>query len=102
MQDAARHALSQYCPLFRGVADGLNLKYYPRRSTGSTGSVIVSPLSEGNPKLNSAVNLVVVLNTELDQSLEELSRARAEIAKLRAKRVERCLQEYGSPALAGT
>jgi hypothetical protein len=30
MQDAARRALSQYCPLFSGVADGLDLKYYPR------------------------------------------------------------------------
>jgi hypothetical protein len=28
MQDAARRALSQYCSLFSGVADGLNLKYY--------------------------------------------------------------------------
>jgi hypothetical protein len=43
MQDAARRALSQNCSLFREVADGLNLKYYPCRSTGSTGSVIVSP-----------------------------------------------------------
>jgi hypothetical protein len=30
MQDAARRALSQYCSLFSGVADGLDLKYYPR------------------------------------------------------------------------
>jgi hypothetical protein len=29
MQDAAGRALSQYCSLFSGVADGLNLKYYP-------------------------------------------------------------------------
>jgi hypothetical protein len=29
MQDAARHALLQYCSLFSGVADGLYLKYYP-------------------------------------------------------------------------
>jgi hypothetical protein len=28
MQDAAWHALSQYCSLFSGVADGLNLRYY--------------------------------------------------------------------------
>jgi hypothetical protein len=35
MQDAARRALSQYCSLFSGVADGLDLKYYPRRSTDS-------------------------------------------------------------------
>jgi hypothetical protein len=31
MQDAARRALSHYCSVFGGVADGLNLKYYPRR-----------------------------------------------------------------------
>jgi hypothetical protein len=31
MQDAARWALSQYCSLFNGVADGLDLKYYPLR-----------------------------------------------------------------------
>jgi hypothetical protein len=53
MQDAARHALLQYCSLFSGVADGLNLKYYPRRSTGSTRSVIVSPAGEGNPRLTA-------------------------------------------------
>jgi hypothetical protein len=74
MQDAARHALSQYCSLFSGVADGLNLKYYPRRSTGSAGGVIVSPVSEGNPRLNSMVNLVAVLNTELDHALDELGK----------------------------
>jgi hypothetical protein len=27
MQDAARRALSQYCLLFSGVVDGLDLKY---------------------------------------------------------------------------
>jgi hypothetical protein len=63
MQDAARSALSQFCLLFSGVADGLDLKYYPRRSTGSAGGVIVSPVGEGNPRLNSMVNLAVVLNT---------------------------------------
>jgi hypothetical protein len=40
LQDVARRALSQYCSLFSWVADGLNLKYYPRRSTGSAGGVI--------------------------------------------------------------
>jgi hypothetical protein len=64
MQDAARCALSQYCSLFSGVADGLELKYYPCRSTGSAGGVIVSPVGEGNSRLNIMVNLVVVLNTE--------------------------------------
>jgi hypothetical protein len=74
MQDAARRALSQYCLLFSGVADGLDLKYYPRRSTGSAGGVIVSPVGEGNPRMNSMVNLVAVLNTELDHALDELGK----------------------------
>jgi hypothetical protein len=63
MQDAARRALSQCCLLFSGVVDGLDLKYYPRRSTDSAGGVIVSPVGEGNPKLNIMVNLAAVLNT---------------------------------------
>jgi hypothetical protein len=79
MQDAARRALSQYCSLFSGVADGLDLKYYPHRSTGSTGGVIVSPIGEGNPRLNSMVNLAVVLNTELDHALDELGKVRAKV-----------------------
>jgi hypothetical protein len=29
MQDVARRALSHYCSVLGGVADGLNLKYYP-------------------------------------------------------------------------
>jgi hypothetical protein len=102
MQDAARCALSQYCSLFSGVVEGLNLKYYPRHSTGSTRSVIVSPVGEGNTRLNNTVNLVAMLNTKLDHSLDELSRGRAEIAELRVERAERCQQEYGSPAPAGT
>jgi hypothetical protein len=84
MQDAARQALSQYYSLFSGVADGLDLKYYPRRSTDSAGGVIVSPFGEGNPRLNSVVNLAVVLNTELDHALDELGKVRAEVAELRA------------------
>jgi hypothetical protein len=36
MQDAARRALSLYCSVLGGVADGLNLKYYPRRPSSST------------------------------------------------------------------
>jgi hypothetical protein len=102
MQDAAHHALLQYCSLFSGVADGLDLKYYPCRSTGSTGSVIVSPVGEGNPRLSNMVNLVTVLNTELDHALDELGKARAGIAELRAKRAECRHQEDGSPALART
>jgi hypothetical protein len=74
MQDVARRALLQYCLLFRGVADDLDLKYYPRRSTGSAGGVIVSPIGDGNPRLNNMVNLVVVLNTELDHALDELGK----------------------------
>jgi hypothetical protein len=86
MQDVARRALSQYCSLFSGVADGLDLKYYSRRSAGSTGGLIVSPVGEVNPRLSSMVNLIVVLNTELDHALDELGKARAEIAELRAER----------------
>jgi hypothetical protein len=74
MQDAARRALSHYCSVLGGVADGLNLKYYPRRPSGSTGGVIVSPVGEDNPRLSSIVNLAGVLNTELDHALDELSR----------------------------
>jgi hypothetical protein len=89
MQDAARRALSQYCSLFGGGADGLKLRYYPHRPTGCTESVVVSPIGEDNPRLSSTVNLVAVLNTELDHSLDGLSRARTEIAELRAELAER-------------
>jgi hypothetical protein len=102
MQDAARRALSHYCSVFGGAADGLDLKYYPCRPSGSTGGVIVSPVGEGNPRLGSTVNLAVVLNTELDHALDELSRARAEIALLRAERAERRHLDGGSPAPVGT
>jgi hypothetical protein len=102
MQDAARRALSHYCSVFGGVADGLNLKYYPRRPSGSTGGVIVSPVGEGNPRFSSTVNLATVLNTELDHALDELSRARVEIAQLRGGRAERRHLDDGSPAPVGT
>jgi hypothetical protein len=102
MQDAARCALSHYCSVLGGVADGLNLKYYPRRPSGSTGGVIVSPVGEENPRLSSTVNLAAVLNTELDHALDELSRARAEIALLWAERAERRHLDDGSPAPFGT
>jgi hypothetical protein len=52
--------------------------------------------------LSSTVNLVAVLNTELDHALDELSRARAEIAQLRAEHAEHRHLEDGSPALVGT
>jgi hypothetical protein len=71
------------------------------RSTGSTGGVIVSHVGEGNPRLSSMVNLVVVLNTELDHTLDELSKACTEIAELRAECVERRHQEDGFPPLLG-
>jgi hypothetical protein len=55
------------------VADGLNLRYYPRRPSGSIGGVVVSPVGEDNPRLSSTVNLAVVLNMELGHNLDELS-----------------------------
>jgi hypothetical protein len=97
MQDAARWALSQYCSLFSGVADGLDLKYYPRRSTSSAGGVIVSPVGEGNPRLNKMVNLAAVLNTELDHALDEFGKVRAEVAELRVECVARQYLDGGSP-----
>jgi hypothetical protein len=92
---------SQYCSLFSGVADGLDLKYYPRRSTGSAGGVVVSPIGEGNPRLNIMVNLATVLNTELDHALDELGKAPVKIVELRAERAVRHYQDGGSPALVG-
>jgi hypothetical protein len=71
--------------LFSRVVDGLDLKYYPRCSTGSARGVIVSPVGEGNPKLNNMVNLAAVFNTELDHALDELGKVRAEVAELRAE-----------------
>jgi hypothetical protein len=98
MQDAAWRALLQYCSLFSGVADGLDLKYYPRHSTGSAGGMIVSLFGEGNPRLNNMVNQVAMPNTELDHALDELGKARAEIAGLRAKCTACHYQDGGSPA----
>jgi hypothetical protein len=101
MQDAARWALSRYCSLFSGVADGLELKYYPRHSTGSVEGVIVSPVGEGNPRLSSMVNLAIVLNIELDHALDELGKVRAEVAELRAECTARHYLDGGSPAPVG-
>jgi hypothetical protein len=101
MHDVARLALSQYFSLFSGVADGLDLKYYPRRSTGSAGGVIVSPVGEGNPRMSSMVNLVAVLNTELDHALDELGKVRVEVAELHAECVARHYLDGGSPAPVG-
>jgi hypothetical protein len=101
MQDAARRALSQNGSLFSGVADGLDLKYYPRCSTDSAGGVIVSPVGEGNPRLNNMVNLAAVLNTELDHALDELDKVRAEVAELRAECATHHYLDGGSPAPIG-
>jgi hypothetical protein len=101
MQGAARWVLSQYCSLFSGVADGLDLKYYPRRSTGSAGGVIDSLVGEGNPRLNSMVNLAIMLNTELDHALDELGKVRAEVAELRAECAAHHYLDGGSPAPVG-
>jgi hypothetical protein len=101
MQDAARQALSQYCSLFSGVDDGLDLKYYPRRSTGSAGGVIASPVGEGNPRLNNMVNLAAVLNTELDHALDELGKVRVKVAGLRDECAAHHYLDGGSPAPVG-
>jgi hypothetical protein len=101
MQDAARRALSHYYSLFSGVADGLDLEYYPRHLTGSGGDVIVSPVGEGNPRLNSMVNLAAVLNTELDHTLDKLGKVRAEVAELHAECATRHYLDGGSPAPVG-
>jgi hypothetical protein len=63
--------------------------------------VIVSPVSEGNPRLNSTVNLVVVLNTELDHALNELGKVRVEVAELRAECAARHYLDGGSPTPIG-
>jgi hypothetical protein len=101
MQDAARHALSHYCSLFSGVADSLDLKYYPRRSTDCAGGVIVSSVGEGNPRLNNMVNLAAVLNIVLDHALDELGKVWAEVAELRAECAARQYLDGGSPAPVG-
>jgi hypothetical protein len=98
MQDAARRALLQYCSFFSGVANGLDLNYYPRRSTGSAGGVIVSPIGEGNPRLNNMVNLATMLNIELDHALDELGKVRAEVEELRAECATHHYLDGGSPA----
>jgi hypothetical protein len=102
IQDVARRVLSHYCSVFGWVTDGLDLRYYPHRPPGCIGGVIISPVSEDNPRLSSTVNLAAMLNTELDHALDELSRGHAEIAQLRAELAERCHLEDGSPAPIGT
>jgi hypothetical protein len=87
--------------LFSGIADGLDLKYYPRRSIGSAGGVIALQVGEGNPRLNSMVNLATVLNTELDHALDELGKVWAEVAKLRAECATCHYLDGGSPTPVG-
>jgi hypothetical protein len=101
MQDATRRALLQYCSLFSGVVDGLDIKYYHHRSTDSARGVIVSPVGEGNPRLNNMVNLVTVLNNELDHALDELGKVQAEVAELHDERATCHYQNGGSPAPVG-
>jgi hypothetical protein len=98
MRDAARRALSQYCSLFSGVANGLDLKQYPRRLTVNAGGVIVSLVGEGNPRLSSMVNLAIMLNIELDHALDELGKVRVKVAELRAECTARHYRDGGSPA----
>jgi hypothetical protein len=50
MHDAARHEPSHYCSVLGGVADSLDLRYYPRHPSGSTGGVVVSLVGEDNPR----------------------------------------------------
>jgi hypothetical protein len=63
--------------------------------------VIVSPVGEGNLRLNSMVNLAVVLNTELDHALDKLGKVRVEVADLRAECVSHQYLDGGSPAPVG-
>jgi hypothetical protein len=74
------------------------MKYYPRRSIGSVGGVIVLPVGEGNPRLNSMVNLAAVLNTELDHVLDELGKVQAEVVELQAECMACHYLDGGSPA----
>jgi hypothetical protein len=101
MQDATRQALSQYCSLFSGVDDGLDLKYYPRRSTSSARGVIVSPVGEGNPRLNIMVNLVAMLNTELDHVLDELGKVWAEVEEFVPSAQHATIKMVVPPPLSG-
>jgi hypothetical protein len=84
--------------LFSRVVDGLDLNFYPRHLTGSARGVIVSHVGEGNLRLNNMVNLVPVLNTELDHTLDEMGKVRAEVAKLCAERATRHYKDGGSPS----
>ena len=51
--------------------------------------------------LSSMVNLAAVLNTELDHTLDELGKVRAEVEELRVECAARHYLDGGSPALLG-
>jgi hypothetical protein len=87
--------------LFSEVADGLDLKYYPRHLTGSAGGMIVSPVGEGNLRLNRMVNQAAVLNTELDHALGDLGKVQAEVAELRVECATCHYLDGGSPTPIG-
>jgi hypothetical protein len=52
-QDATQRALSFYRYEFGNVGDGIHIKYYPRRLSGSMTSFIVSPMGEDNLRLDA-------------------------------------------------
>jgi hypothetical protein len=64
--------------------------------------MVVSPIGEDNARLSSTVNLAAVLNTELDHTLDELSRAHAEITQLRVECAEHRHLADGSLVPVGT
>jgi hypothetical protein len=51
--------------------------------------------------MNNMVILAVVLNTELDHTLDEFGKVRAEVAELRAECAARHYLDGGSPAPIG-
>jgi hypothetical protein len=63
--------------------------------------VIVSPVGEGNARLNNMVILAAVLNTELDHALDELGKVRVEVAELHAECAAHHYLDGGSPAPVG-
>jgi hypothetical protein len=82
-----RQALSFYNFEF-GSVDDLCIKYYPHWLGGSMTSSIVSPLDEGNLRLDAHTDLTMVLNTELDHALDELCQTSERLWKMGAELVE--------------
>jgi hypothetical protein len=97
MQDAARWALSQYCSLFSGVADGLDLKYYPLHSTGSAEVWLPHQLVRAIPGWTTW-STWPPCSTQLDHALDELGKVRAEVVELCAECAARHYLDGGSPA----